>query len=73
MRREGWSTPSPSTTIRTARQVWVVAAGSDQASAVRLALSSADPALAPAAGARGRQRTLFLLDRAAGARLPVGP
>jgi hypothetical protein len=29
--------------------------------------------LAPAAGARGRQRTLFLLDRAAAVRLPAAP
>jgi 6-phosphogluconolactonase len=59
--------------IQAARQVWVVAAGSDQASAVRLAASAADPVLAPAAGARGRQRTLFLLDRAAAVRLPAAP
>jgi 6-phosphogluconolactonase len=55
--------------ITTARQVWVVAAGADQAEAVRLALTEADPAGVPAAGARGRERTLFLLDREAAAGL----
>jgi 6-phosphogluconolactonase len=51
--------------ITAAREVWVVAAGADQAEAVRLALSAADPAQVPAAGARGREQTLFLLDEAA--------
>jgi 6-phosphogluconolactonase len=59
--------------IGAAREVWVVAAGADQADAVRLALSAADPALVPAAGARGRERTLFLLDREAAARTQVTP
>src|SRR4029077_13822729 len=48
----------------------VVAAGEDRAGAVRLALSGIGPVQLPAAGARGRQRTLFLLDRAAASRLP---
>ena len=51
--------------ITTAREVWVVAAGADQAEAVRLAQTEADPVQVPAAGARGRERTLFLLDREA--------
>jgi 6-phosphogluconolactonase len=55
--------------ITAAREVWVVAAGADQAEAVRLALTEADPAGVPAAGARGRERTLFLLDREAAAGL----
>jgi 6-phosphogluconolactonase len=58
--------------IRAAREVWIIAAGDEKAGAVRLALSDAGPVQVPAAGARGRQRTLVLLDRAAAARLPLG-
>jgi 6-phosphogluconolactonase len=56
--------------IQTAREVWIIAAGESKAKAVRLALSDAGPVQVPAAGARGRQRTLFLLDRAAASELP---
>jgi 6-phosphogluconolactonase len=56
--------------IQCAREVWVLAAGGEKAGAVRLALSDVGPVQVPAAGARGRQRTLFLLDRAAASRLP---
>ncbi|WP_438672089.1 6-phosphogluconolactonase [Spongiactinospora gelatinilytica] len=55
--------------IRAAREVWVIAAGEAKAKAARLALSGAGPMQVPAAGARGR-RTLFLLDRAAAAKIP---
>ena len=58
--------------IRAAREVWVLASGESKASAVRLALSGAGPVQVPAAGARGRSRTLFLLDRSAAAELPDG-
>ncbi|MFF4417946.1 6-phosphogluconolactonase [Streptosporangium sp. NPDC001559] len=57
--------------IQAAREVWVVAAGAEKASAVRLALSDTGPVQIPAAGARGRQRTLFLLDRAAATKIPA--
>ncbi|MFG2075021.1 6-phosphogluconolactonase [Nonomuraea maritima] len=57
-------------TIQAAREVWVVAAGEEKASAVRLALSDSGPVQVPAAGARGRSRTLFLLDRAAAGKIP---
>jgi 6-phosphogluconolactonase len=53
-----------------AREVWVLAAGEQKAGAVRLALSGVGQVQVPAAGARGRQRTLFLLDRGAASRLP---
>jgi 6-phosphogluconolactonase len=53
-----------------AREVWLLAAGAEKAGAVRLALSDVGEVQVPAAGARGRQRTLFLLDRAAASRLP---
>jgi 6-phosphogluconolactonase len=53
--------------ITAAREVWIIASGEDKAEAIRLALSGAGPDQVPAAGARGRQQTLFLLDRAAAA------
>jgi len=55
--------------IRAAREVWILASGEEKADAVAQALSGADPAQLPAAGARGRQRTLFLLDGAAAAKM----
>lgn len=58
--------------IQAAREVWVMAAGESKADAVRMALSEAGPVQVPAAGARGRQRTLFMLDRAAAGKLPPG-
>jgi 6-phosphogluconolactonase len=58
--------------IRTAREIWVIAAGESKAKAARLALSDAGPVQVPGAGARGRQGTLFLLDRAAAHELPPG-
>ncbi|MEN3583492.1 6-phosphogluconolactonase [Streptomyces sp. ZYX-F-203] len=56
--------------IREARAVWLLAAGEDKAGAAALALSGADEVRAPAAGARGRSETLWLLDAAAASRLP---
>lgn len=58
--------------IRAANEVWLVAAGTAKAAAVRLALSGAGEIEVPAAGALGRQRTLWLLDRAAASQLPSG-
>jgi 6-phosphogluconolactonase len=57
--------------IRTAREVWIIAAGESKATAARMALSDAGPVQVPSAGARGRQLTLFLLDRAAASQLPA--
>ncbi|TMR12960.1 6-phosphogluconolactonase, partial [Nonomuraea turkmeniaca] len=56
--------------IQAAREVWVVAAGEEKSGAVRLALSHSGPVQVPSAGARGRGRTLFLLDRAAAGKIP---
>jgi 6-phosphogluconolactonase len=56
--------------IRAAREVWLLAAGEDKAGAVALALSAPGEVQAPASGAYGRARTLWLLDRAAAAKLP---
>ena len=57
--------------INAAREVWVIAAGQEKAAAARMALSGAGPTAVPAAGVRGRSRTLWLLDTAAAARLPA--
>ncbi|MFC5907234.1 6-phosphogluconolactonase [Streptacidiphilus monticola] len=57
--------------IRAAREVWLLAAGEDKADAVALALSGPGEIQAPASGARGTQRTLWLLDRAAAGRIPA--
>ncbi|MET7379786.1 6-phosphogluconolactonase [Streptomyces sp. NPDC005526] len=56
--------------IRAAREVWLLAAGADKANAVAMALSGTGEIQAPAAGARGRARTLWLLDTTAAAQLP---
>jgi 6-phosphogluconolactonase len=56
--------------IRSAREVWLLGAGADKAEAVTLALSGAGEIQAPASGAYGRSRTLWLLDRAAAVHLP---
>jgi 6-phosphogluconolactonase len=56
--------------IRAAREVWLVAAGEEKAQAVRLSLSGAGQVQVPAAGARGRQGSLFLLDRASATKIP---
>jgi 6-phosphogluconolactonase len=58
-------------TLRGSQEVWIVASGNSKASAVRLALSEEVGVLqVPAAGARGLERTVFLLDEAAAADLP---
>ena len=58
--------------IESAREIWVVAAGAEKAAAVKMALSGAGRVQVPAAGAIGRSRTLWLVDRAASAQLPPG-
>ncbi|MGB3439656.1 MAG: 6-phosphogluconolactonase [Actinophytocola sp.] len=52
-------------TIRRAERVWLMTAGAAKAQAVAAARGGADEADLPAAGARGRQETLWLLDKAA--------
>ena len=56
--------------IQAAAEVWVVAAGTEKAKVTHLALSGAGPVQIPAAGARGRSRSLWLLDRASASELP---
>jgi 6-phosphogluconolactonase len=57
--------------IRCAAEVWLIASGTEKAAAVTMALSGAGEVQLPAAGATGRRRTLWLLDRAAAAKLPT--
>lgn len=56
--------------INTSAEVWFCVTGADKADAVRRALSGAGPLQIPAAGAHGRERTLWLLDQEAAAELP---
>jgi 6-phosphogluconolactonase len=56
--------------IRRSRQVWLVVSGAAKAEAVAAAIGGADPVSVPAAGAVGREETLWLLDAAAAAQLP---
>lgn len=58
-------------TLQHGREVWFVVSGADKARAVHLALAGAGVVQIPAAGPRGSQRTLWLLDRAAAAQLPA--
>ncbi len=58
--------------IRSAREVWLLAAGAEKAASIRNALSGAGRVQVPAAGVAGRQRTLWLLDREAASALPSG-
>ncbi len=58
--------------VQGSREVWAVVAGEDKAKAVTMALSGAGQHQVPAAAARGRERTLWMLDRAAASRLPAG-
>jgi 6-phosphogluconolactonase len=57
--------------IQAAREVWILASGAEKADAVAEALSGVSQDKLPAAGARGRDRTLYLLDQAAAAKVAV--
>jgi 6-phosphogluconolactonase len=60
-------------TLNAARETWILASGAGKAGAVRLALTEGAGAFqVPAAGVRGRERTLFLVDEAAAEKLPPG-
>ncbi|MET0741247.1 MAG: 6-phosphogluconolactonase [Candidatus Nanopelagicales bacterium] len=56
--------------IHAAQEVWVIAAGESKAGPIRMALEDSGVVQVPVAGARGRSRTLFLLDSAAASKLP---
>jgi 6-phosphogluconolactonase len=48
--------------IQRSREVWLMVAGAGKAEAVSAAVGGADPVSLPAAGASGRETTLWLLD-----------
>ncbi len=56
--------------IRRAAEVWIITTGEAKAEAVAMALSGTDEVALPVAGAQGRRRTRWLLDRAAAGELP---
>ncbi|GAA1641659.1 6-phosphogluconolactonase [Microbacterium flavum] len=56
--------------LNSARCVWLVLSGVDKASALGLALAGASYETVPAAGAKGRRRTLFFVDRDAATNVP---
>jgi 6-phosphogluconolactonase len=56
--------------LQTSTEVWIIADGRGKADALRLALSGAGPVQVPAAGARGRERTLVIIDEEAASALP---
>ncbi|MBI5162262.1 MAG: 6-phosphogluconolactonase [Micrococcales bacterium] len=56
--------------INSADRVWLVLAGADKAGALGLALAGASVDEVPAAGAQGRKRTVFFVDREAAAEVP---
>lgn len=55
--------------VRRSREVWLVVSGEAKSEAVAAAIGGADPDDVPAAGARGTERTVWLLDQAAAAGL----
>ncbi|TDQ01119.1 6-phosphogluconolactonase [Labedaea rhizosphaerae] len=56
--------------IRCSREVWLMTTGSSKTAAVAMALGGAGEVQLPAAGAIGTTRTLWLLDKAAAAKIP---
>ncbi|WP_308491128.1 6-phosphogluconolactonase [Microbacterium terrisoli] len=56
--------------INSSNRVWLVLAGPDKASALGLALAGASYHSVPAAGAKGRRRTIFFVDEAAAGNVP---
>jgi 6-phosphogluconolactonase len=55
--------------LNSANEIWVVVSGSGKADAVAAALGGAERTHVPSAGARGRLRTVWLLDEDAAAKL----
>jgi 6-phosphogluconolactonase len=56
--------------INSSVRVWMVIAGADKASALGLVLAGASYASVPAAGAKGRKRTVIFVDEAAASEVP---
>ena len=57
--------------IQRSREVWLLVSGADKAEAVAAAIGGADPVSVPAAGAVGREHTIWFLDANAAAKLPA--
>jgi 6-phosphogluconolactonase len=58
--------------IQRSREVWLLVSGAEKAEAVAAAIGGADPVSVPAAGAVGREGTVWFLDTQAAAQLPAG-
>ncbi len=56
--------------LNSSRCVWLVVSGVDKAAALGLALAGASYETVPAAGAKGRKRTVFFVDQDAAANVP---
>jgi 6-phosphogluconolactonase len=56
--------------IRRSREVWMMVSGAEKADAVAAAIGGADPVSVPAAGAIGRENTVWFLDADAASKLP---
>ena len=59
--------------INSSVRVWMVIAGAEKASALGLVLAGASYSSVPAAGAKGRKRTVIFVDEAAASEVPTGP
>jgi 6-phosphogluconolactonase len=57
--------------IQRSRQAWLLVAGAEKAEAVAAAVGGADPVSIPAAGAIGREHTIWFLDTGAAGDLPA--
>ena len=60
----------PLPALRRSVEVWILSTGEAKAAAVAMALGGAGEVAIPVGGATGTRRTLWLLDRAAAAKLP---
>ena len=58
--------------IQRSREVWLLVSGAEKAEAVAAAIGGANPVSVPAAGAVGREDTVWFLDTQAAAKLPAG-
>jgi 6-phosphogluconolactonase len=58
--------------IQRSREVWMLVSGAEKADAVAAAIGGANPVSVPAAGAVGRENTVWFLDTEAAAKLPAG-
>jgi 6-phosphogluconolactonase len=56
--------------VQRSRAVWLMVSGAEKADAVAAAVGGADPVSVPAAGAVGRENTVWFLDTEAAAKLP---